>query len=55
MSTGVYMRELDLEKWNRKDIFNLYYQYDIPQLSLCTPIEVTKVYNFAKSKINVYL
>ena len=44
------MRELDLEKWNRKDIFNLYYQYDIPQISLCTPIEVTKVYNFAKSK-----
>ena len=44
------MRELDLESWNRKDIFNLYYQYDIPQISLCTPLEVTKVYDFAKSK-----
>ena len=44
------MRELDLEKWSRRDIFNLYYQYDIPQISLCTPIEVTNVYKFAKSK-----
>ena len=44
------MKELDLENWNRKDIFNLYYQFDIPQISLCTPLEVTNVYNFAKSK-----
>lgn len=47
---GVFMKELDLENWNRKDIFNLYYQFDIPQISLCTPLEVTNVYNFAKSK-----
>ena len=44
------MKELDLETWNRRDIFNLYYQYDIPQISLCTPIEVSNVYKFAKSK-----
>lgn len=44
------MKEIDLKTWKRKDIFNLYYQYDIPQISLCTPIEVTKVYNFAKVK-----
>lgn len=44
------MREIDLETWKRKDIFNLYYQFDIPQISLCTPLEVTKVYKFAKSK-----
>ena len=44
------MKELDLENWSRKDIFNLYYQFDIPQISLCTPLEVTNVYNFAKSK-----
>lgn len=44
------MREIDLESWNRKDIFNLYYQYDIPQISLCTPLDVSKVYEFAKSK-----
>lgn len=44
------MKEIDLESWNRKDIFNLYYQYDIPQISLCTPLEVSKVYEFAKSK-----
>ena len=44
------MREIDLETWKRKDIFNLYYQFDIPQISLCTPLEVTKVYDFAKSK-----
>ena len=44
------MKEIDLETWERKDIFNLYYQFDIPQISLCTPLEVTKVYNFAESK-----
>ena len=44
------MKEIDLKTWKRKDIFNLYYQFDIPQISLCTPIEVTKVYNFAKVK-----
>ena len=44
------MRELDIESWNRKDMFNLYYQFDIPQISLCTPLEVSKVYEFAKSK-----
>ena len=44
------MREFDLKTWKRKDIFNLYYQFDIPQISLCTPLEVTKVYDFAKSK-----
>ena len=44
------MKEIDLESWKRKDIFNLYYQYDIPQISLCTPLEVSKVYEFAKSK-----
>ena len=44
------MREIDLESWKRKDIFNLYYQFDIPQISLCTPLEVSKVYEFAKSK-----
>lgn len=44
------MRELDLKTWKRKDIFNLYYQFDIPQISLCTPIEVTNVYKFAKEK-----
>ncbi len=44
------MREIDFETWNRKDIFNLYYQYDIPQISLCTPLEVSRVYEFAKSK-----
>lgn len=44
------MKEIDLETWERKDIFNLYYQFDIPQISLCTPLEVTKVYIFAKSK-----
>ena len=45
-----FMKEIDLNTWERKDIFNLYYQYNIPQISLCTPIEVTKVYKFAKSK-----
>ncbi len=44
------MKEIDLEVWKRKDIFNLYYQFDIPQISLCTPLEVTKVYKFAKAK-----
>ncbi len=44
------MKEIDLNTWKRKDIFNLYYQYKIPQISLCTPIDVTKVYQFAKSK-----
>lgn len=44
------MRELDLDSWKRKDIFNLYYQFDIPQVSLCTPLNVTRVYEFAKSK-----
>lgn len=44
------MREIDLESWKRKDIFNLYYQFDIPQISLCTPLDVSKVYEFAKSK-----
>lgn len=44
------MREIDLETWKRKDIFNLYYQFDIPQISLCTPIEVTNVYKLAKEK-----
>lgn len=44
------MKEIDLEIWSRKDIFNLYYQFDIPQISLCTPLEVSKVYKFAKSK-----
>lgn len=44
------MKEVNLEKWARKDIFNLYYQYDIPQISLCTPLEVSKVYAFAKKK-----
>lgn len=44
------MREVDLQTWKRKDIFNLYYQYDIPQISLCTPLNVSKVYNFAKKK-----
>lgn len=44
------MRELDLESWKRKDIFNLYYQFDIPQVSLCTPLNVTRVYEFAKLK-----
>ena len=44
------MKEIDLESWKRKDIFNLYYQFDIPQISLCTPLEVSKVYEFAKSK-----
>ena len=44
------MKEIDLESWSRKDIFNLYYQYDIPQISICTPLEVSKVYEFAKSK-----
>ena len=44
------MKEIDLETWKRKDIFNLYYQFDIPQISLCSPLEVTKVYNFEQSK-----
>ncbi len=44
------MKEVDLETWKRKDIFNLYYQFDIPQISLCSPLEVTKVYKFAKEK-----
>ena len=44
------MKEIDLNTWERKDIFNLYYQFDIPQISLCTPLEVSKVYEFAKSK-----
>lgn len=44
------MKEIDLETWSRKDIFNLYYQFDIPQISLCTSLEVSKVYKFAKSK-----
>ena len=44
------MRDLDLESWKRKDMFNLYFQFDIPQISLCTPLEVTKVYKFAKAK-----
>lgn len=43
------MRELDLKSWKRKEIFDLYYKYDIPQISLCTPIDVTNVYKFAKS------
>ena len=47
---GSFMKEIDLETWKRRDIFNLYYQYDIPQISLCTPLEVSKVYEFAKSK-----
>ena len=44
------MKEIDLQSWKRKDIFNLYYQFDIPQISLCTPLQVSKVYKFAKSK-----
>lgn len=44
------MREIDFKTWKRKDVFNLYYQFDIPQISLCTPLEVSKVYEFAKSK-----
>ena len=44
------MKEIDLKTWKRKDIFNLYYQYDIPQISLCTPLDVSRVYKFAKSK-----
>lgn len=44
------MKEIDLDSWKRKDIFNLYYQFDIPQITLCTPLEVSKVYEFAKSK-----
>ena len=44
------MKEIDLTTWKRKDIFNLYYQFDIPQISLCTPLEVSKVYEFAKEE-----
>ena len=42
------MKELDLNTWKRKEMFELYFQFDIPQISLCTPLEVSKVYNFAK-------
>lgn len=44
------MKQLDLKTWKRKEMFDLYFQFDIPQISLCTPLEVSKVYNYAKKE-----
>lgn len=49
------MKKIDLNTWERKEFFECYSANKMPMFGLTTPLEVTKVYNFAKrEKISFY-
>jgi chloramphenicol O-acetyltransferase type A len=41
---------LDIEKWDRKNQYHFFKNYDNPFFNVCSEIEVTKTYNFTKEK-----
>ena len=42
------MKKIDLNTWERKEFFECYSANKMPRFGITTPLEVTKVYNFAK-------
>lgn len=43
------MREIDLKTWELKEAFDVYSQHKCPFYSITTKIDVTNIYNFAKT------
>ncbi len=39
---------LDLENWNRKELFYFFKDYDNPFYNICTDLDVTKLYRYVK-------
>lgn len=44
------MRELDIEKWNRKEHFYFFNKFDDPYFAVTVDFDVTKAFNYAKNK-----
>ena len=42
--------KIDFETWDRKDLFIFYENYDMPYIIMTANVDVTKAYEFAKSK-----
>ena len=42
------MKKIDLSTWDRKEFFECYSTNKMPMFGITTPLDVTKVYNFAK-------
>ncbi len=42
------MRKIDLNTWERKEFFECYSANKMPRFGITTPLDVTKVYSFAK-------
>jgi len=43
------MKEIDIEKWERKSQFNFFKNYEDPFFNITANLEVTKLYNFCKT------
>ncbi len=49
------MKEIDLETWNRKDIYKVFSEFENPFFAVTIPVDVTAVKQFSKSsKISFY-
>lgn len=42
------MMYIDIEKWNRKDHYNYFKQFDYPHFNLCANLDITRLYNYIK-------
>jgi hypothetical protein len=45
-----HMTPINLEKWPRKAIFELYRDFDYPQINVCTEIDVTAALQFLRKQ-----
>ena len=43
-------RDLDIERWHRREVFNLFKEYDKPFFNVCANIEVTALRNLSRSE-----
>ncbi|MCH7676764.1 hypothetical protein IH879_17735 [candidate division KSB1 bacterium] len=44
------MKFLDLESWNRKELFYFFREYEQPFFNICAPVDVTLLVKFTKER-----
>lgn len=49
-NSGEMKREIDIEKWERRELFRFFKDFDEPYYGISTDLECTGAYQYAKSK-----
>ena len=48
MESGIRMKLIDMENWNRKDHYHYFKQFSYPQFNVCANLDITRFYSYIK-------